>query len=151
MSIWKNRPTLEQLREMSRGTMDESVDLRFEEIGDDYIKASMAVDHRTMQPVQLLHGGASCVLAETLGSTASNMCVDAERKICVGLEINANHLRGVGSGRVTATAKPFHIGGRTHVWHIEIHDEEGRLTCVSRLTTAILERPGANPILRMRD
>ena len=100
----------------------------------------MPVNERTHQPFGLLHGGASVALAETVGSVASMLCVDPERYMCVGQEINANHLRGMSSGTVTATARPFHLGARSHVWHIEIRDESERLVCVSRLTMAIVER-----------
>jgi 1,4-dihydroxy-2-naphthoyl-CoA hydrolase len=100
----------------------------------------MPVDERTRQLMGILHGGASVALAESIGSFAANMCVDQSRFYCVGQEINANHLRPVASGLVTATAKPFHVGTRSQVWHIEIHDERQRLVCVSRLTMAVLER-----------
>ena len=106
----------------------------------------MPVDHRTRQPFGLLHGGASVALAETLGSVAANYCVDMTRFYCVGQEINANHLRAVRSGRVTGTARPIHLGGRSQVWDIRIEDEAGRLSCVSRLTMSVLEAPaGGTP------
>ena len=106
----------------------------------------MPVDHRTRQPFGLLHGGASVALAETLGSVAANYCVDMTRFYCVGQEINANHLRSVRSGRVTGTARPIHLGGRSQVWDIRIEDEAGRLSCVSRLTMSVLEAPaGGTP------
>jgi 1,4-dihydroxy-2-naphthoyl-CoA hydrolase len=113
----------------------------FTEAGDDFLRATLPVNERTVQPYGLLHGGASVALAESLGSVASLCCVDTERYMCVGQEINANHLRGVPSGStVTATARPFHLGARSHVWHIEIRDEQQRLVCVSRLTMAVVER-----------
>ena len=99
----------------------------------------MPVDSRTVQPMRMLHGGASAALAETLGSVGATLCVDASRHACVGLEINANHIRAVRSGLVTGTARPLHMGRRTHVWQIEIHDEEARLVCVARLTLAVVE------------
>ncbi|MGH8241125.1 MAG: hotdog fold thioesterase, partial [Steroidobacteraceae bacterium] len=102
--------------------------------------ATMPVDHTTRQIMGVLHGGASAALAETVGSFAANMCVDSSRYLCVGQEINANHLRPVPGGHVTATARPFHIGSRSQVWHIEIHDERKRLVCVSRLTMAVMDR-----------
>ena len=112
----------------------------FTEMGDDYLKATMPVDHRTLQPFGLLHGGASVVLAETLGSTAASCCVDLEKQICVGIEINANHIRSVRQGTVTGIARPLHLGRRTQVWHIHIHDEQDRLVAVSRLTLAVVDR-----------
>jgi len=145
MSIWHHTCTLEELDRPSKGCMVELLDIRFTEIGPDYLRASMPVDARTWQPYGLLHGGASVVLAETLGSTAAQCCVDGSRFYCVGQEINANHLRGVRSGRVTGTARPIHIGARSHVWEIRIEDEKGRLACISRLTMAVVE--GTAPTL----
>jgi 1,4-dihydroxy-2-naphthoyl-CoA hydrolase len=145
MSIWHQPCTLEELDRQSKGCMVELLDIRFTEIGPDYLRASMPVDARTWQPYGLLHGGASVVLAETLGSTAAQCCVDGSRFYCVGQEINANHLRGVRSGRVTGTARPIHIGARSHVWEIRIEDEKGRLACISRLTMAVVE--GTAPTL----
>ena len=139
MSIWFKSFTLEELDSHSRGCMVELLDIRFTEIGPDYLRASMPVDKRTWQPFGLLHGGASVVLAETLGSVAANCCVDSAHYYCVGQEINANHVRAVRSGRVTATARPIHLGGRSQVWDIRIEDEKGRLACVSRLTLAVVE------------
>lgn len=139
MSIWFKPFTLEELDRQSRGCMVELLDIRFTEIGPDYLRASMPVDRRTWQPFGLLHGGASVTLAETLGSVAANCCVDSARFYCVGQEINANHVRAVRSGRVTATARPVHLGGRSQVWDIRIEDEKGRLNCVSRLTLAVVE------------
>ncbi|HVN42005.1 MAG TPA: hotdog fold thioesterase [Steroidobacteraceae bacterium] len=141
MSIWYRPFTLEDLERQSGNTMNRHLDIRFSEIGPDYIRASMPVDERTRQPYGLLHGGASVVLAETLGSVGANCCVDPERFYCVGQEINANHLRSVRSGRVTGTARPVHIGGRSQVWDIRIEDGDGRLTCVSRITMAVIARP----------
>ncbi len=109
-------------------------------MGDDYLCARMPVDQRTRQPLGIMHGGASCVLAETVGSTAANCCVDLSQFYCVGLDINTNHIRSVRSGFVLATAKPFHIGKTTHVWGIDIKDESGRLVSVNRLTMAVLAR-----------
>jgi len=113
----------------------------FAGLGNDYIKATMPVDHRTQQPYGLLHGGASCVLAETLGSFASAMVIDPEKFICVGLEINANHIRSAKSGIVTGITTPIHIGAGTHIWDIKIYDEREKLVCVSRLTVAVLKKP----------
>ncbi|PVD53074.1 esterase [Terrimonas sp.] len=144
-NIWfKKEFSLEKLQQTSKGTMAEYLDILFSEIGDNYIKATMPVDHRTRQPYGLLHGGASVVLAETLGSVASSLVIDMERSLCVGLEINANHIRAVRKGLVTGTATPIHLGASTHVWEIKIHDEHGKLACISRLTVAILKRKDNN-------
>ncbi|MBC7850399.1 MAG: hotdog fold thioesterase [Chitinophagaceae bacterium] len=114
--------------------------IKWLEIGADYLKATMPVDDRTKQPFGLLHGGASCVLAETLGSVGSALIIDNAQFICVGLEINANHVRAARDGFVTGTATPLHVGSSTHIWDIKIHDEKNKLVCVSRLTVAILKR-----------
>jgi len=140
MSIWRVVPTPDELTARGGNSMPGFLGIRFTEVGPDFLRASMPVNERTHQPFGLLHGGASVALAETVGSVASMLCVDTGEYICVGQEINANHLRGISSGMVTATAKPFHLGGRSHVWHIEIRDETERLVCVSRLTMAIVER-----------
>jgi 1,4-dihydroxy-2-naphthoyl-CoA hydrolase len=142
--IWfKKEFSLEKLQAMSAGTMGEHLGMLFSEIGDDYLKATMPVDHRTKQPYGLLHGGASVALAETLGSVASSLVIDREKFICVGLEINANHIKSTNKGLVTGTATPLHIGSSTHVWDIKIRDERDRLICISRLTVAILKSPNA--------
>jgi 1,4-dihydroxy-2-naphthoyl-CoA hydrolase len=140
MSIWQVRPKPEELTQRGSESMPGYLGIRFTEIGEDFLRATMPVNARTHQPFGLLHGGASVTLAETVGSVASILCVDGERFMCVGQEINANHVRGVASGTVTATARPFHLGNRSHVWHIEVRDENERLVCVSRLTMAIVER-----------
>ncbi len=138
MSLWRQTPNIEQLNATQRGTIGELLDIRFESYDDDSISASMAVDSRTHQPYGLLHGGASVVLAETLGSMASYLCIDTERFYCVGLEVNANHLRGLRSGRVSAVARPIHLGRTTHVWDIRLSGEDGKPSCISRLTMAIV-------------
>ena len=130
-------PDLDQLNTLSRGTAIEALGIVFTAAGDDWLQATMPVDARTRQPYGLLHGGASVLLAETLGSSAGNLCV-AQGQVCVGLEINANHLRAVRSGQVTGTARALHVGGRTQVWQIHIEDGRGRLCCVSRLTLAVV-------------
>ena len=137
-TIWKKQVDIELLNKLSANTMGETLDMKFVEIGDDYIKASMPVDKRTHQPYGLLHGGASAALAETVGSVASSLCIN-EDQICVGIEINCNHIRGKKSGSVVATAEPLHIGASTHVWDIKIRDEREKLVCVSRLTVAVLK------------
>jgi 1,4-dihydroxy-2-naphthoyl-CoA hydrolase len=141
MSIWYNKEIkTEDLKPLGPDTMGEHLGIEWVELGDNYIKAKMPVDDRTKQPYGLLHGGASCALAETVGSIASASVIDHEKFACVGLEINANHVRSAREGFVTATATPLHIGANTHVWDIKIHDEVNRLICVSRLTVAIIPR-----------
>jgi 1,4-dihydroxy-2-naphthoyl-CoA hydrolase len=138
MAIWFSNP--KDAPPMPKGTMVENLGIEFLETGDDYLKARMPVDHRTRQPMGLLHGGASVALAETLGSIGAYLCVDPLKYVCVGLEINANHIRGVRSGWVYGLARPLHIGRTTHVWEIKITDEEDKLVCISRITIAILDR-----------
>jgi len=140
VSIWCNLETLEVLNARTAGTMMRPLGIVFTEIGDDFIRGTMPVDDRTHQPLGLLHGGASVTLAETLGSTGANMCVDG-RRLCLGQEINANHIRSARTGIVTGTARPLHLGGRSQVWGIEIVDEIGALVCISRLTMAVMARP----------
>ena len=139
-SIWRVQASPDQLMEQSRDTLAERLGIRVTEIGPDYLRATMPVNSHTHQPMGILHGGASVALAETVGSLAANLCVDVEKYVCVGQEINANHVRSAASGLVTGTARPFHIGGRSHVWGIEIRDENDKLVCVSRLTIAVVER-----------
>ncbi|MDH5608206.1 MAG: hotdog fold thioesterase [Cyclobacteriaceae bacterium] len=127
-----------QLNEISKGCMVEHVGIELTEIGSDFLIGKMPVDHRTHQPMGLLHGGASVVLAETLGSIASTLLLDMKKQYAVGLEINANHIKSARSGYVTGKCMPIHIGKGTHVWQIEIKNEEGQLVCISRLTLAIL-------------
>ena len=115
------------------------LNIEFTEVTEDSITARMPVDETTKQPFGRLHGGASAALAETVGSTAANLCVDLDRQVCVGMEINANHLRPVREGFVHATARPIHLGRKSHVWEIRIVDDEGRLVCVSRLTMAVVD------------
>ncbi|WP_132998671.1 hotdog fold thioesterase [Luteimonas arsenica] len=135
--IFRRGLDLAALNALSKGTAIEALGIEFVDIGDDRLVATMPVDHRTLQPYGLLHGGASVLLAETLGSSAGNMCV-AEGEVCVGLEINANHVRAVREGRVTGTARALHLGRSTQVWEIRIEDARGRLACVSRLTLAVV-------------
>ena len=139
--IWKTRPTLEGLQSISQNSLVDHLGITFTEVGDDYIKASMPVDHRTVQPMRLLHGGASVVLAETLGSVASVFCLDDPIKNApVGVEINANHLNSVKEGgTVWGIIEAIKVGRRMHVWNIRITDERDRLICVSRLTIAVVE------------
>lgn len=132
--------SLDDLRAFIEVNMLKHLDIRIEALADDAFTASMPVDHRTKQPVGLLHGGASCVLAESLGSIASYLCIDPDKYNVVGLEINANHIRSVTGGRVTGICKPVHIGKSSHIWDIRIKDEKDRLVCISRMTNAILDK-----------
>ena len=141
VSIWRSLLPLETLNAGGAGTLMGPLGIEFTEIGEDFIRGTMPVDARTHQPFGLLHGGASVALAETLGSMGANMCVDSSRYLCVGQEINANHLKSVRSGHVTGTARPLHVGMRSQVWSIEIVNDSGALVCVSRLTVAVIPRP----------
>ena len=140
--IWKNKPTLEALQHIGVNTMSDNLGIEFVEFGDDFLTAKMPVDHRTVQPFRILHGGASVTLAETLGSIASVLTLEPNtKKQVVGVEINANHLSSVREGSwVYGTVKPIRVGRTIQVWNIEIKDEQGKLICVSRLTCAIVER-----------
>ena len=139
--IWFNKElSVAHLNPLGKGTMSEWLGIEWVEVGTDFIKARMPVDHRTIQPYGLLHGGASCVLSETIGNVAAAMVIDHSKFYCVGLEINANHVRGVREGFVTGVATPLHLGGTTQVWDIKIYDEKEKLVCVSRLTVAIIRR-----------
>lgn len=138
-NIWFDKDlSIDQLKELGKETMSEHLGFEWLEVGENFLSGSLPVDHRTKQPYGLLHGGASCVLAETLGSVASAMVVDNTKFICVGMEINANHVRSARQGKVIGKATPLHLGSSSHVWDIRIHDEAGKLVCVSRLTVAIL-------------
>ena len=136
-SIWQKPVTVEMLTAISANSASSHLGIEFLEIGDDYITARVPVDERTRQPYGLLHGGVSVVLAETLGSLGAGMS-SPEGTRAVGLDINANHLRSATSGWVTGTARPIHRGRTTHVWQIELHNEAGEMTCISRITMAIL-------------
>ena len=138
--IFPEKITIEELNNFRKGAMAEHLDIWYTYIGDDCIRATMPVDHRTMQPYGLLHGGASLVLAEELGSIAANLTIDNTEKVCVGLDINANHIKSVKNGRVTGEAKPIKLGNRIQVWEIKLFNEQNDLTCISRLTVAVLER-----------
>ena len=132
--------TVESINRMSSNTIMEKIGIECIEVGPDYITAKMPVDHRTHQPFGLLHGGASVVLAETLGSVASTALVDLSKQYCVGLEVNANHVRGVREGFVYGKVSPIHIGRKTHVWEIKVTNEENKLVCISRLTIAVVDK-----------
>lgn len=139
MSIWHNKNlNIEQINALSPNTIAEVLGIEFTAVGEEYLQARMPVDHRTHQPYGLLHGGASAVLAETLGSVGAYCTVDPTRFRTVGIEINCNHVRGVKSGWVIGTARPLHIGGKTQVWEIRIENEAQKLVCISRLTMAVI-------------
>lgn len=139
MSIWYRPFDLEHLQRIATRNMAEHVGILFTAFGDDWLEATMPVDERTMQPYGVVHGGASVVLAETLGSTAANLCVDYPQVRCYGQEISASHLRPATSGLVTGRATPLHVGRRTQVWQIEIRNDAGKRTCASRLTLAVVQ------------
>lgn len=138
-SLFRRSTTLSELNAFSRGTAMELLGIVFTELGPDFLRGTMPVDARTRQPYGLLHGGASVLLAETLGSSAGNLCV-GDDELCVGIEINANHLQAVRDGVVTGIARALHIGRSTQVWEIRIEDQAGRLACISRLTLAVIAR-----------
>lgn len=142
--IWKKEFKIEELNRLSKGSIVSNVGIEFLEKGLDFISAAMPVDNRTRQPLGILHGGASVVLAETLGSTASYMTLD-DSCYSVGLEINANHLKSVTRGIVVGVVKPVHLGKTTQVWDITIKNKEEKLICISRLTMAILKMPADDP------
>lgn len=138
MKIWTREATVEIMNSFSNNTMVSHLGIEFTEIGDDYLVARMPVDSRTHQPLGLLHGGASVVLAETLGSSAGSMCVANENEYVVGLEINANHIKSARTGYVTGITKPVHLGKKTQVWEIRITNEQNELVCISRITLAVI-------------
>jgi 1,4-dihydroxy-2-naphthoyl-CoA hydrolase len=140
MTIFNQLISLEMLNKLSKNTMAEQIGIEFTAIGEDFLEAKMPVDARTHQPFGLLHGGASVALAETMGSVAAHFCVDISRQFCVGLDINANHLRGVKDGFVYGVTRPIHIGKKTQVWEIKISNEAKELVCISRITMAVLDK-----------
>ncbi len=140
MPIWFTDTTPEAINQMAPDTLVERIGIEFIEVGHDFLKARMPVDARTVQPARILHGGASVVLAETLGSVAAGLCIDPEKKTAVGLDINANHIRAVRDGAVIGKVTPLHLGQSTHIWQIRIQDDHDRLVCIARLTMAILDR-----------
>ncbi|MCK2148179.1 MULTISPECIES: hotdog fold thioesterase [Marinobacter] len=141
MAIWTRTPNLESFMESSKNTAVGHMGIEYLEVGDDYVKGRMPVDERTVQPFGILHGGASVLLAETLGSMAANCCLKNPDTVAVGLDINANHLRPVSKGWVYGTAHALHIGSTTQVWEIRLENEEGKPTCISRLTMAVTKLP----------
>ena len=140
MAIWFQPMTLEDLNQRSKNTLAEFLKISFTAMGEDSLTATMPVDMRTKQPLGILHGGANVVLAETIASTAANAVIDIGLYYCVGLEINANHIRSVRDGLVTGITRPIHIGRTTRVWQIDIYNEAGKQTCVSRMTASVITR-----------
>lgn len=140
MSIWFKPYIIDEIQWTLKNNMAETLGIELIEITEGSLKGKMPVDHRTMQTMNILHGGASAALAETLGSIASNLIVDVDKFTCVGLNINANHLRPASSGFVFGEARPKHLGKKTHIWDIEIKNELGKLVCISRLTMAVIEK-----------
>ncbi len=140
MSIWFKPFTLDDLNNRGKGTLADHLGILFTEIGEGFLTATMPVTAYIKQPLGIVHGGANVVLAETVASTAANVAVDIERFYCVGLEINANHIRPATEGVLTAVARPIHIGRTTHVWHIDIVNDAGKQTCVSRMTASVVAR-----------
>lgn len=132
--------SVDTLNNWGKNTMTDFLDIQFTQIGKDFLEATMPVDSRTKQPLGLLHGGANVVLAETLGSVAASLTVNPEKQYCVGLEINANHIKSVKEGLVTGITKPIHIGKRTQIWEIKIYTESGELSCISRITMAVIDK-----------
>lgn len=139
-SIWHQLPNLDTINSLNKNTLGQNLGIEFTEVGNDYLAATMPVDDRTKQPFGLLHGGANVVLAETLGSVASLMVVNQELFIGVGVEINANHIKAVLSGKVKGICKPLNVSGKNHVWDIKIYNEANELTCVSRFTCTIVPK-----------
>jgi 1,4-dihydroxy-2-naphthoyl-CoA hydrolase len=140
MGIFKSDVSVGSLNDWSNNTLAQHLGIEFTGIGDDFLEAKMPVDNRTHQPLGLLHGGASVALAETLGSVAATLCVDQSKQFCVGLEINANHLKAVRNGFVKGITKPVYIGKKTQVWEIRITNENSELVCISRITMVVLEK-----------
>ena len=140
MSIWFMPITLDDINLRSANTAASHLDIKFTEVGTDCLVATMPIGCKSVQPLGLLHGGISVALAETVASSAANYCVDQQEFYCVGLDINANHIKSVSKGIVTATTCPIHIGRKTHVWEIKINDDSDSLVCISRLTVAVISR-----------
>lgn len=140
MAIWFKPFTLDELNKRGENTLTHFLNIEFVDIDEQSLTAIMPVEQRIKQPLGIVHGGANVVLAETIASTAANAAVDLEKYYCVGLEINANHLRSVTEGVITAKTYPIHIGRTTHVWHIDLYNDAGKKTCVSRMTASVLSR-----------
>lgn len=140
MSIWFKQFSVDDLNQRSENTLADFLGIKFTEVGDESLTAIMPVTDKVKQPLGIVHGGANVVLAETIASTAANAVIDLQHYYCVGLEINANHIRSVKEGIVTAITRPIHIGRTTQVWHIDLYNEDGKQTCVSRMTASVLTR-----------
>lgn len=138
--LFRENLDLDFLNDLTKNTMVDFLGIKFTTIGEDFLEATMPVSDRTKQPYGLLHGGANMVLAETLGSVASSLLTDPDTQHCVGLEINANHLKSVKSGTVRGVTKPIHVGKKTQVWEVKIFSEKNELTCISRITLAVLDK-----------
>lgn len=138
MSLWFTPPDIEKMNRMMDNTACSNLGIKIVEVGEDFVKGTMPADHRTFQPIGLVHGGANVLFAETLGSMAANLCLDNSQEYAVGQEINANHLRGVRSGELTGVAAVVHRGRTSHVWEIKIFDDQDKLSCISRLTMAVI-------------
>ena len=140
MSIWFRKPDIDEVNRRGHNTAVSHMGIEITDIGDDYLAGTMPVDDRSRQPMGLLHGGCSVLLAESLGSIAANYCVDADKAFCVGMEVNANHLRSVKSGLVRGVARPVHLGRSTQVWEIHIYNQADKQVCISRLTLAVVQK-----------
>ncbi len=140
MAIWFSNITPDDLNRRGKNTLADFLSINFIEVGEDTLTATMPATDRTKQPIGIVHGGANVVLAETLASTAANAAVDFDKFYCVGLEINANHIRSVREGLITGITRPIHIGRTTHVWSVELYNEAGKITCISRMTASVLAR-----------
>jgi len=139
--MWFKNFTVEELNSRPKNHIGALLGIEFTQIGENFIEGTMPVDERTHQPAGILHGGASVVLAETLGSIASYMIIDPEKYVAVGLEVNANHLRPVKTGLVKGVCTPIHIGAKTHIWDIKLYNNRGKMSCISRLTVAVINKP----------
>ena len=142
-SIWYRTPDPALIDAMSEGTIDEHLGIKITQVGDDYLSGTMPADKRTFQPYGIVHGGANVVLAETLGSIAGAHVIDTNSLLCLGQEVSATHLRPVSSGMVTGTARPIHLGKRSHVWEIRLENDQGKLSCIAKLILAIVAKDPA--------
>ena len=142
-SIWYRTPDPALIDAMSKGTIDEHLGIKITQVGDDYLSGTMPADKRTFQPYGIVHGGANVVLAETLGSIAGAHVIDTNSLLCLGQEVSATHLRPVSSGMVTGTARPIHLGKRSHVWEIRLENDQGKLSCIANLILAIVAKDPA--------
>ncbi|MDG1323991.1 hotdog fold thioesterase [Porticoccaceae bacterium nBUS_17] len=142
-SIWYRTPDPALIDAMSKGTIDEHLGIKITQVGDDYLSGTMPADKRTFQPYGIVHGGANVVLAETLGSIAGAHVIDTNSLLCLGQEVSATHLRPVSSGMVTGTARPIHLGKRSHVWEIRLENDQGKLSCIAKLILAIVAKDPA--------